>query len=154
MIHVPEALLIFYNAATFPGREDPVLRYMGTKLLERLALHKHRNQCVLSSLGLVRSLFERLCSGSELPKPERQVVQKLLKRLLDHNVRTDDARLMFQRAIRPDDTLDPDVLEVLRAGMKVKWPEHFSFESPAAIRVSRNGTRALPSSGFSFMVCG
>ncbi|RPD65419.1 beach-domain-containing protein [Lentinus tigrinus ALCF2SS1-7] len=152
LIHVPEALQVLYNAATLPGRDDPVLRYMGTKLLERLALHKHRNQCVLSSLGFIRSLFERLCCGTVLPKPERQVVQKLLKRLLDHHVETADARLMFQRAIRKDDTLDPDVLEVLRAGMKVKWPEHFSFESPAAIRVTRNGTRALPSTGFTFMV--
>ena len=152
LIHVPEALIVLYNAATLPGRDDPVLRYMGTKLLERLALHKHRNQCVLSSLGLVRSLFERVCGGTELPKPERQVVQKLLKRLLDHNVQTEDARIMFQRAIRSDDTLDSDVLEVLRAGMKVKWPEHFSFESPAALRITRNGARALPSTGFTFMV--
>ena len=154
LIHVPEAICIIYDASTLPGRDDKVLRYMGTKLLERLALHKHRNQCVLSSLGLVHSLFERLCGRPELPKPERQVVQKLLKRLLDHNVRTSDARVMFQRAIRPNDTLDPDVLEVLRAGMKVKWPEHFSFESPAALRVSRNGPRALPTTGFTFMVGG
>ena len=152
MIHVPEALWILYDAAVLPGRDDPILRYMATKLLERLALHKHRNQCILSSLGLVRSLFERLCGGAELPKQEKQVVQKLLKRLLDHNVETEDARLMFQRAIRPDDTLDPDVLEVLRAGMKVRWPGHFSLESPAAIRVTRTGTRALPSTGFTFMV--
>lgn len=152
LIHVPEALLVLYNAATLPGRDDPVLQYMGTKLLDRLALHKHRNQCVLSSLGLVRSLLERLCGDPELPKPERQVVQKLLRRLLDHHVQTEDARFMFQRAIRSDDTLDPDVLEVLRAGMKVKWPEHFSFESPAAMRVTRNGSRALPSTGFTFMV--
>lgn len=154
LIHVPEALQVLYNAATLPGRDDPVLRYMGTKLLERLALHKHRNQCVLSSLGFVNSLFERLCGGAALPKPERQVVQKLLKRLLDHHVDTADARIMFQRAIRKDDTLDPDVLEVLRAGMKVKWPAHFSFESPAAIRVTRHSTRALPSTGFTFMVRG
>lgn len=152
MIHVPEALWILYDAAVLPGRDDPILRYMATKLLERLALHKHRNQCILSSLGLVRSLFERLCGGAELPKQEKQVVQKLLKRLLDHNVETEDARLMFQRAIRPDDTLDPDVLEVLRAGMKVRWPGHFSLESPAAIRVTRTGSRALPSTGFTFMV--
>lgn len=151
-IHVPEALQVLYHGAMLPGRDDQVLRYMGTKLLERLALHKHRNQCVLSSLGFVRSLFKRLCGGTVLPKPERQVVQKLMKRLLDHNVETEDARLMFQRAIRNDDTLDPDVLEVLRAGMKVKWPGHFSFESPAAIRVNRSGTRALPSTGFTFMV--
>ncbi|KAI0746713.1 beach-domain-containing protein [Daedaleopsis nitida] len=152
LIHVPEALLVLYNASVLPDRDDPVLRYMGTKLLDRLALHKHRNQCVLSSLGLVRSLFERLCGGAQLPKAERQVVQKLMKRLLDHNVQTEDARLMFQRAIKSDNTLDSDVLEVLRAGMKVKWPEHFSFESPAALRVSRNGSRALPSTGFTFMV--
>lgn len=151
MIHVPEALWILYDAAILSRRDDPILRYMATKLLERLALHKHRNQCILSSLGLVCSLFQRLCGGAELPKPEKQVVQKLLKRLLDHHVETEDARPMFQSAIRPGDTLDPDVLEVLRAGMKVRWPSHFSLESPAEIRVTRNGTRALPLTGFTFM---
>ncbi|OJT13456.1 Beige protein -like protein [Trametes pubescens] len=152
LIHVPEALRVLYDAVTRPSQDNALLRYMGIKLLERLALHKHRNQCVLSSLGLERTLFTRLCSPAVLPKNERQVVQKLLRRLLDHNVRTEDARLMFQRAIRKNDTLDPDVLEVLRAGMKVKWPEHFSFESPAAVRVIKGGSRALPSTGFTFMV--
>ncbi|KAI0646236.1 beach-domain-containing protein [Trametes meyenii] len=152
LIHVPQALRVLYDAVTRPTQDNALLRYMGTKLLERLTLHKHRNQCVLSSLGLERSLFERLCTPSGLPKAERQVVQKLLRRLLDHNVRTEDARLMFQRVIREDNTLDPDVLEVLRAGMKVKWPEHFSLESPAAIRVTKTGTRGLPSTGFTFML--
>ncbi|KAH9919489.1 beach-domain-containing protein [Epithele typhae] len=152
VIHVPEAVRVLYDAATLPAREDRVLRYMGTRLLERLALHKHRNQCVLSSLGLVRSLFERLSGPTELPKPERQIVQKLLRRLLDHNVQTEDARVMFEFAVRPDDTLNPDLLEVLRAGMKTKWPDHFSLESPAAIRVSRNASRAVPSTGFTFMI--
>ncbi|KAH9896772.1 beach-domain-containing protein [Cubamyces lactineus] len=151
LIHVPEALLVLYDAVTRPTQENALLRYMGTKLLERLTLHKHRNQCVLSSLGLERSLFERLCGSKALVQQERKVVQKLLKRLLDHNVRTEDARLMFQRVIRKDDTLDPDVLEVLRAGMKVRWPEHFSLESPAAIRLTKTGTRALPATGFTFL---
>ncbi|OSD07923.1 beach-domain-containing protein [Trametes coccinea BRFM310] len=152
LIHVPEALHILYDAVTASAQENALLRYMGFKLLERLTLHKHRNQCVLSSLGLERSLFERLCSSTTLAKQEKQVVQKLLRRLLDHNVKTEDARLMFQKAVRPNDTLDPDVLEVLRAGMKVKWPEHFSLESPAALRVTKTGSRALPSTGFTFMI--
>ncbi|KAI0826715.1 beach-domain-containing protein [Trametes gibbosa] len=152
LIHVPEALRVLYDAVTQCPQGNALLRYMGIKLLERLALHKHRNQCVLSSLGFERTLFERLCAPAVLPRAERQVVQKLLRRLLDHSIRTEDARVMFQRAIRKDDTLDPDVLEVLRAGMKVKWPEHFSFESPAAVRMNKTGTRALPATGFTFMM--
>ncbi|KAI8986856.1 beach-domain-containing protein [Trametes punicea] len=152
LIHVPEALRVLYDAVTALSQDNALLRYMGIKLLERLTLHRHRNQCILSSLGLERSLFERLCSAATLAKQERQVMQKLLRRLLDHNVPTEDARLMFQRAVRPDDTLESDVLEVLRAGMKVKWPEHFSLESPAAIRITKTGARALPSTGFTFMI--
>ncbi|KAH9846387.1 beach-domain-containing protein [Lenzites betulinus] len=151
MIHVPEALRVLYDAVTRGTQDNALLRYMGIKLLERLTLHKHRNQCVLSSLGLERTLFERLCAPTVLPKAERQVIQKFLRRLLDQSIRTEDARLMFQRAIRNDDALDPDVLEVLRAGMKVKWPEHFSLESPAAVRVTKTGSRALPATGFTFM---
>ena len=68
--------------------------------------------------------------------------------------------MMFQRVIRSDgdgrgemeESLDGDVLEVLRAGMKTKWPEHFSMEGPAGICIQLDSSRGLPTTGFTFMV--
>ncbi|OBZ78370.1 Beige 1 [Grifola frondosa] len=155
LIHEPESLLVLYNSLSVVPEDGSIMRYFGYKLLERLSTYKHRNHCVLNGLGLVNSLFQKLCdskSDIEFPKPERQVVQKLLRKLLDLGATTDEARLMFQRVVRSDNSLDPDVLEVLRAGMKVRWPEHFSLESSAALRISHDGSRVLPSTGFTFML--
>ena len=92
-------------------------------------------------------------ASSTLPKPERQVILKLLKRLLELGSTSEEARLMFQRALmKTGETLNGDVLEVLRAGMKTRWPEHFSLEGPAALVVPCEPSKGLPSSGFTFMV--
>lgn len=48
--------------------------------------------------------------------------------------------------------LDSEVLEVLRTGMKMRWPEHFSMEGRAAVKFVEEGVRGLPSNGFTFMV--
>lgn len=48
--------------------------------------------------------------------------------------------------------LDSEVLEVLRTGMKTRWPEHFSMEGRAAVKFVEEGVRGLPSNGFTFMV--
>lgn len=89
-----------------------------------------------------------------LPKPERQVILKLLKRLLELGSTSEEARQMFQAALnaRGEDTLNGDVLEVLRAGMKTRWPEHFSFVGPGALIVPCEPSKGLPSTGFTFMV--
>ena len=89
-----------------------------------------------------------------LPKPERQVILKLLKRLLELGSTSEEARQMFQAAlnVKGEDTLNGDVLEVLRAGMKTRWPEHFSFVGPGALVVPCEPSKGLPSTGFTFMV--
>ncbi|KAI0916194.1 hypothetical protein AcV5_003199 [Taiwanofungus camphoratus] len=155
LIQQPDALLVLYNFLPLVSTNGPALRYCIYRLLERLSYHNHRNHCILNSIGLVEPLFHQYCKlkdDASVSKQERQIVQKLLRRLADAGTTTDHARLMFQRVVRADDTLDTDVLEVLRAGMKVKWPEHFSLESPAALRIWKEGARALPSTGFTFMV--
>lgn len=146
-------------------------RYFVYKVLERLSAHNHRNYAIMNSLHLVGPLFTAYHSGSgvttttagdevqpqtPLPKPERQVVLKLLKRLLELGSTSQEARLMFQCALMRDneneETLNVDVLEVLRAGMKTRWPEHFSLEGPAALVVPCEPSKGLPGTGFTFMV--
>ncbi|GBE84628.1 hypothetical protein SCP_0606070 [Sparassis crispa] len=154
-IQHPEALRILYLSLPPVSAGESAVRYSILKLLERLSHRNHRNHCVLNSLGLVQPLFRDFCEGKSamgVPKQERQVAQKLLRRIVDVGTTTDEAKLLFQRVIRDEDTLDADVLEILRAGMKVRWPEHFSLESSAALRVSSNGMKGLPTAGLTFMV--
>ncbi|KZT02850.1 beach-domain-containing protein [Laetiporus sulphureus 93-53] len=154
-IYLPQALLVLYNFIPLAYSADAPLRYCILKLLERLSHHNHRNHCVLGSLDLVGPLFRRYCEWKDddtVMKRERQVVQKLLRRLVDVGTTTEDARLMFQHVVREDEALDIDILEVLRAGMKVKWPEHFSLEAPATLQVTQYDMKGLPSTGFTFMI--
>ena len=154
-IRHPQAFRLLFDFLPQAAADGRALRYSILKLLERLSYHSHRNHCLLSSIGLVEPLFRTYCEWKEdagISKPERQIVQKLLRRLVDVGTGTDEARVMFQSVVREDGTLDADVLEVLRAGMKVKWPEHLSLESCAAIQVPHHDTRGLPLQGFTFMV--
>ncbi|KAF8652783.1 hypothetical protein AX16_004175 [Volvariella volvacea WC 439] len=205
------------------------LRYGVYKLFETLSQISHRNQAILSSLGLVKSIFEQYCSivaqqqklksttssvqdpklqrtdssstrqkhrrdesravtefefpASSSPasaamtklavvkKKEKQILQKLLRRLLEMGATTNEARGIFQKAVvrtnggdgdeiarqgsaEEDnrEVLDQDILEVIKFGMRSRWLEHISLESPAALVVQEEGVRGLPSGGFTFMV--
>lgn len=154
-IRYPDAFRLLFNCLPHAAADGRALRYCILKLLERLSYHSHRNHCLLSSIGLVEPLFRKYCQwkdDADVTRPERQIVQKLLRRLIDVGTSTDEARVMFQHVVREDNTLDADILEVLRAGMKVKWPEHLSLDNCAAIQVPHHDTRGLPLQGFTFMV--
>ncbi|PCH37188.1 beach-domain-containing protein [Wolfiporia cocos MD-104 SS10] len=154
-VHLPGTLLVLFNFIPIVSSTMPMMRYAILKTLERLAHHNHRNHCILSGLGLAEPLFEQYCDWKDdkrIAKQERQLVQRLLRRLVDVGTTTDEARLMFQRVVRSDETLNADVLEIIRTSMKVRWPEHFSIEAPAALRICQDEMRGLPSGGFTFMI--
>ncbi|KAH8103359.1 beach-domain-containing protein [Cristinia sonorae] len=165
-IRHPGAIRVLYTsipslAPHDDGRTASLRRYYVYRLLERLSAHNHRNYAILNSLHLVGPLFEAYHAGTSIPesedgagmpKPERQVILKLLRRLLELGSTSEEARLMFRTALKKDETLNGDVLEVLRAGMKTRWPEHFSLVGPSALVVPCEPSKGLPSSGFTFML--
>ncbi|KAH9042628.1 beach-domain-containing protein [Lactarius pseudohatsudake] len=108
--------------------EDTMLHYMVYRLLERLSALRHRN------------------------KPERRIVQKLLRRILDLGATTVDTRIMFQSAVASDGTLNADILEMIRSGIKSRWPDHFSFERRASLEFYEENAKGLPTTGFTFMI--
>ncbi|KAG6816009.1 hypothetical protein H0H87_009501 [Tephrocybe sp. NHM501043] len=155
VIQRPGAILILWNAIPQVAADDNVMRCSILKLFELLSLACHRNQAILSTLGLVKSLFQRLYSARSDPtvtEKERHILQKLLRKLLDMGATTSEARLIFQKAIKDDNTLDTEILDVIRFGIKSRWLEHFSLESPAALVLQENNFRGLPVSGFTFMI--
>ncbi|KAF9479125.1 beach-domain-containing protein [Pholiota conissans] len=130
-------------------------RYGLYKVLEALLSASHRNGGVLSSLGIISDVFRRL---KEATDKEKYVLQKLLRKLLEIGASTAEARGLFQAALKgaDHDKLDPDILDVIRYGMKSRWVEHFSMEGGAAI--SLQGVqqdwrwKTLPKEGMTFFM--
>ncbi|KIM43842.1 hypothetical protein M413DRAFT_26133 [Hebeloma cylindrosporum] len=127
------------------GTKDVTTRYTLFKLFEVLFTLSHRNAGILSSLGIVGSVFGRLRVAQD---KEKQVLQKLLRRLLEMGASTREARRLFEAAVH-DEKLDPEILDVIRFGMKSRWVEHFSMESSAAL-VLQSDAKTLPKDGISF----
>ncbi|KAF6760566.1 hypothetical protein DFP72DRAFT_988225 [Ephemerocybe angulata] len=149
----PEPLGILWDAAIhLPlAHTSPSLRYGLYKLFEALFHVNHRNQGVLASLNLVRTLFPRFCEArndANVSERERHALQKLLRRLLEMGSTTEEARKILQHAAVKaeggEERLDPDMLDLVRFGMKSRWSDHFSMESPAAF--DSPWTRALRAS--------
>ncbi|KAF8233255.1 beach-domain-containing protein [Tricholoma matsutake] len=150
----PGAMLILWNAMPQLTAGNASMRYALFKLFEHLSHVSHRNQAVLSSLGIVKSLFGHLYdarNNTAVSDKERHTLQKLLRRLLEMGATTSEARVIFQKAIRSDETLDTEVLDVIRFGMKSRWLEHFSMEPPSALLLSEHDMKGLPVAGFTFM---
>lgn len=135
--------------------EDTMLHYVVYRLLERLSALRHRNKVILCGLGILGRLFRAFTSQKKLStsSQERRIVQKLLRRILDLGATTVDTRIMFQSAVASDGTLNADILEMIRSGIKSRWPDHFSFERRASLEFYEENTKGLPTTGFTFMVC-
>ncbi|KAG6877946.1 hypothetical protein C0993_001804 [Termitomyces sp. T159_Od127] len=155
VIKRPGAILIVWNAIPQTASDNDTMRCATLRLFELLCLANHRNQAILSTLGIVKSLFLRLHNARADPSvtdKERHILQKLLRKLLDMGATTSEARLILQKTIREDKTLDTEILDVVRFGMKSRWLEHFSMESPAALVLQEENVRGFPSPGFTFMI--
>ncbi|KAF7343336.1 hypothetical protein MVEN_01765900 [Mycena venus] len=150
------ALLVRLAPSLLIGNEesDRKMRYALLKLYESLATTTHRNHVVLASSVDALPLLARLQARST-PDPERNVLQKLLRRLLDMGATPAVARYLFQTVVKEGEealALDAELLEVIRYGMKSRWLEHFSMESPASLTLTEEGVKGLPILGFTFMI--
>jgi hypothetical protein len=154
-IHQPGAIQVLWDILPQLPGDDHALRYAIYQLFEQLVSLNHRNQIAFCSLGLVEPLFGLLGahrSDTSVNEKERQALQKILKRILDMGATTADFRLIFQQLVKEDDSLDADILEIIRSGMKARWPDHFSMESPATLTLTEESVRGMPMTGFTYMV--
>lgn len=156
LLRTPEALRVLWDLLADCPSADLRFWFATYRLVERLCTRNHRNHVVLSGLGLVGSVFDRFCAQKDegtLDDRDRSAMQKLLRRLLEAGLtNTAEARAIFERAVKHDDSLDADVLEIVRPAMKAKWPAHFSLENQAALAMQENGLKGLPVQGFTFTV--
>ncbi|KAG7440786.1 beach-domain-containing protein [Guyanagaster necrorhizus] len=151
LIRLPGAIHLLWAFEPQLSAGDSAMRYAFFKLFERLCVTCHRNQAMLSSIGIVKSVMEYYSDSRSWGDAEKQVVQKLLRRLLDLGATAPEARLLFQRMVMPEEqSLNTETLEILKSAMKSRWPDHFSLESPAEFIMVHDGVRGVPSTGFTF----
>lgn len=150
------ALRVLWDLVEKEG--DQRARYALYKTLEVLYGVCHRNAGVLASLGIVGDVFWRLVrvrgeKGKDSER-EKQVLQKLSRKLMEMGTSTTEARKIFQAAVISGDKerLDPDILDIIRFGMRSRWVEHFSLEGNGAVVVSDEKWTSLPKEGMSFMM--
>lgn len=119
---------------------DDATRYALYKLFELLFAASHRNGAILSSLEIVGPVFRHL---KEAKDKEKQVLQKLLRKLLEMGASTAEARTLFQASIQVSDCdkLDLDVLDGI----------HFGMQSRSGVTL-QGGWKTVPKDGMTFLV--
>ncbi|KIK63270.1 hypothetical protein GYMLUDRAFT_196894 [Collybiopsis luxurians FD-317 M1] len=147
-IQHPGAVYLLWNSITPKS-------YSTFKIFELIASINHRNRAILSVPQVITPLLDHLSTLSAAPdkdKREKTVMQKLCRKLLDMGATPSIARSMFQRTTKADGTLDMDLLELIKAGMKSRWLEHFSFRNSSGLVLTQEGVKSLPVTGFTFMI--
>lgn len=154
-IRFPQVILMMLHLVKEMPQDDTMMRYAVMKLTERLASANHRNQALLNEIGVVRFTFNKLFTPQtqQIDDSERAVLQRLLRRLLEMGASTEDAREVYQRALKDDPSIDTEVLEVLKSCQRAKWPEHLSFDGTGVLELKEDGGKGFPCpNGFTFMV--
>lgn len=132
-------------------------------IAEHLSTRRHRNACLMNELNFVELLLKHLFTPESSLIPvvvDRATLQKLLRRLLSLGIKTHEARFLFERAVEElnvekglaQSKLNIDVLEVIKNGMKARWPLHFDMQGAAYLECRDEGVKGLPQGGFTFMI--
>ena len=129
----------------------PESRNVTLQAFECLTSKYLRNRAVLNNLNVTSSLLHAFLVSTPDSRARKQI-QKTLKRVLELGVSTSEARLILRSAVLPDDRLHPEVLEVVRGVSRGGWPTNISLMSPASLSFSHSGFKALPCTGFTYMV--
>ncbi|KAF8621252.1 hypothetical protein AX15_007913 [Amanita polypyramis BW_CC] len=167
-IYLPGVFLILWNAIASLSTDDAFyMRCAMFKVMEMLSHVSHRNHAVLCGLGLLGPVFRRFCEGvdgsseksrrKEKGERERHLLQRLLRRLLEMGAETGEVRRVFERTLsldggRDEGGLDMELLDLLKAGMRSRWMDHFSLEGGSSLMFREETMRGLPSAGFTFMM--
>lgn len=149
--HVEFLTLLISILPSTPG-DDPFPLKAVFALLELLISYNHRNKVLLSSTSLFRNIFDYFMNTDNSDTVVRPLLHRILRKLLEIGVDIADVRTLFRSVIRKDRTLDTHVLEIVRSGIKAKWPMHLSMGEKAYMSFMEENVRGLPSTGLTFMI--
>ena len=156
-IHLPHVFKIVWELVLGSLATNGSLRLIVYKVLEHLTQSSHRNLAVLSMLGILTPIFSSFISSSTVDQQgshaaERRLQCKITKRLFEMGASTQDAQRLFQCAVKEDKSLDIEMTDLIRTGLRSKWPPHISFQDMSTLTMPLGGWTTLPTSGLTFMV--
>ena len=156
-IHLPRVFKIVWELVIGPLSTNPSHRLIVYKILEHLTQSSHRNLAVLSMLGILTPMFSTFISSSTVDQlgshaAERRLQCKIIKRLFEMGASTQDVQRLLQCAVKEDKSLDPEMVDLIRTGLKSKWPPHVSLQDMSAVTMPLGDRTTLPTSGLTFMV--
>ncbi|KAG6332153.1 hypothetical protein ID866_6934 [Astraeus odoratus] len=128
------------------------------KIIEHLTQSSHHNLAVLNGAGVLTPLFLHFTTSSmgdasaDSPSLWRRLLSKILKRLLEIGASSQDVRQLLQCTVKENGTLDAEMIELLRTGMKSRWPPHISLLGSSAVTKPLATLKALPATGFTATV--
>ncbi|KAI6038492.1 hypothetical protein EDC04DRAFT_2868311 [Pisolithus marmoratus] len=153
-IRLPHVFKIAWDFMARSLAASGPMRLIVYKILEHLTQSSHYNLVVLGEanvLPLVFSFFASSAigiSGLDNQPPERRLLSKILKRLFEIGASAQDVKQLLQCAVMENGALDGEMIELLRTGMKCRWPPHISLQGSSAITQWMSDARALPAAGF------
>ncbi|KAN0082499.1 hypothetical protein V8E55_008294 [Tylopilus felleus] len=156
-IHLPRVFKIVWELLLGCLATNASLRLIVYKILEHMTQSSHHNLAVLSMLGVLTPMFSSFISSSAVDQlgshaAERRLQCKIIKRLFEMGASTQDAQRLFQCAVKEDKSLDTEIIDLIRTGLRSKWPPHISFQDMSTVTMSLGGLTTLPPSGFTFML--
>ncbi|KIM59893.1 hypothetical protein SCLCIDRAFT_1217340 [Scleroderma citrinum Foug A] len=155
-IRLPHVFKIAWDFMACSLTTSGPIRMLIYKILEHLTQSSHHNLAVLTMTGILAPLFSQFTSSpvndtsTDSPSPERRLLNKILKRLFEMGASAQDVRQLLQYAVNEDGSLDAEMIEFLRIGMKSSWPSHVSLSGSSVVTKPLQTLRALPSAGFAF----
>ncbi|KIY47744.1 beach-domain-containing protein [Fistulina hepatica ATCC 64428] len=149
-IRHPGALKVFWGFIPKFTDGDATFKSAVLKLFERIMLWSHRNLAAMSDLDMVIPVFDLWSQNGN--DSETRMLQRILKRLLDMGATASQMRYILSKVVNSDGTLEPDILEVVRASSRSRWPPHFSLVNSGHLVFISDDVKGLPSTGFTFMM--
>ncbi|KAI9573033.1 hypothetical protein HD554DRAFT_2058344 [Boletus coccyginus] len=156
-IYLPGVFKIVWEAVLGYLATNARLRLILFKILEHLTQSSHRNLAILSMLGILTPMFSSFISSTSVDQlgphaAERRLQCKIIKRLFEMGASTQDAQRLFQCAVKEDKSLDTEMIDLIRSGLRSKWPPHISFQDTSVVTMPLGGWTTLPTSGLTFML--
>lgn len=159
-VYFPKPLLLLLEAQEILPPEEIPLGYAILKTLERTAhSHNQRNNILLSQLSFVSILLPRIFNSPDdlfsfPPDLHRPILLKILRRVLEAGVSHAEARALFNLAVVREDHLEKDMLDLIRHGMKSRWPGMINCWGKSWLECRELSDRGFnkDSKGFTYMV--
>lgn len=168
-IFFSQPLLLLLEAQEILPESELALGYALLKTLERVAVANQRNNILLSQMSFVSIIVPRvfgkssddatvgvkdIFGGGKQVEHQKGVLFKLVRRVIEAGTTHAEARALFHLAVKEDDVLDDEVLDLVRHGMKSRWPGTINCLGKSWIECRSLGARGFTkdSKGFTSMV--